>query len=348
MKKSIALIVSCVLLVLTLVTSCTKKEDNSWLLNLKDGQKEVPVALTIGDEEISYDLFRYWYLSFKGQMEENDSKIDWSKEENQKKLLDLTLQQIKTLKAIEDLAKKHGFELDEEEKASIDSTMASAFNGAGGADGFKAALAEKHLTAEVYERVLTANALQTSMSESLIGTDKNENKIVISFKDALNLYNKEHVRLAYVFFEVDIYDDNGSKVDEKTFEARKKAVKADADKAYNKLKNGDFLKTMKDYTNGEEANLQYYFEVANLSELFETDFSKMEVGAVTEPLFADPTYYVFYRMENDNSYLEKNVKSQVISYYAQKEIDKGISEIRNGYEIKTTDDYKLISTDTIK
>lgn len=349
MKKSIALLVSCVLLVLTLFASCGKKEENLWLLNLNDGEKEIAAALTVGDEEISYDFFRYWYLSFKEEMHAENPQIDWSKKENKDKLLELTVNQIKHAKAIEDLAKKYGFELDDEEKAEVDSEMESVFNGAGGADAFKEALAKKFLTPEIYERVLTTNKLQTALLERLVGTDKKENKIVVSFEEALKDFNKAYVRLALVGFDVDIYDDKGAKVDEKTFEARKKEVKAEADKAYEKLKNGDFLTLMKDYyEESEEINLQYYFPIENLNKIFNIDFSKYEVGAVTEPLFSDPAYFILYRMENDAEYLKKNPQAYIMPYYAEKIFDEEIASLTESYKVTTTEDYSLVSPDTIK
>ncbi len=348
MKKSIALLVSCVLLVLTLATSCADKNSGTWLLNLEGEEQQVSCALTVGDEEISYDFFRYLYLNFKAQMEEDDSEIDWSNEENKENLLNRTIEQIKHIKSVEALAEKHGFELTEDEKDSIDSTMESVFDTVGGADAFKEILSNNFLTYEVYERVLTANTLYTAMCERLIGTDQEQNKIVVSFDQALESFSESYIRLALVGFDVDPYDSEGNEVDEETFETRKEKVKAEADAAYEKLKNGDFLTLMKDYyEEDEEINLQYYFPIDNLNTLFDTDFSKMEIGAVTEPMFSDITYFILYRMENDKEYLEENESEQVITYYAEEKIGEEITGISDSLKVTTTEDYKLVSPDTI-
>lgn len=348
MKKAIALLVSCVLLTLTLATSCGSKKENTWTLQVGESEKTVPCVLTVDGQEISYDFFRYFYLNFKADIEEQDSKIDWTKEENQKNLLDRTIEQLKYMRAAEILAQKYNFELNADEKSEIDNTMKSVFDAAGGADAFKGALSDKFLTPEVYERVLTLNTLRTALVNRLIGTDKEQNKIVITFDEALKVFSQNYARIALVGFDVDPYDSEGNEVDEKTFEARKKQKKAEADAAYNKLKNGDFLTLMKDYYEKDtEIDLQSYVPIENINKIFNIDYSKVAVGTVSEPMLADITYLILYRMEPDKEYLEKNAKSEVIANYAETKINEQLSEISKTIEVKTTDDYKLITPQTI-
>lgn len=344
MKKLISVLALACLLV-SYLCSCSNGSKNIWVLSDKT---ELASPLTIGGEEILFDDFRNWYLNLKTQMESQDEQIDWSVKENQTRLVDMTVEEIKNAMAIERIAKKYSVTLSEDELLEIDSQMEEVFNGVGGADAYKKLLSENFFTQEIYQKRLNINSLYEKLQNELIGDDSKTNKIVVSFDKAAEEFSKTHYRFARITFPVDVYDENGGEVDEKTFEKRKAEALKKANEAYAKLKSAKFLDVQKQYLSaGAEEDNQDYFEVAELSSILETEMSGVKVGEYTAPIYSQTEYYIFYRMENDNDYLSKNGKATVISTYAEKELKKMIDSEIKSLKVEKTEDFSKISTTTL-
>lgn len=348
MKKKILALISLVLAVVCVLCSCGE-EKKTGKLKTANGDVEVDYLIELDGEKVSYDLFRYFYLVKKADMEEADSEIDWSKEENQKALLEETVDQLKFIYAVNKTAEKYDFSLTATEKSEIESTMKDAFDASGSAQDYLDLLSENFLTQEVYEYVLTTNVLYDAMAQRLVGTDKASNKIIISEDDAMKSYNESHYRLMNIYFEVNAYDEEGNPLDEDAFESNRKQSEIDANNAYAKLKNKDFEEVMREYLSEEEAeaNLQSYYSAESVSNLLGVDIKKLGVGETTEVIYAQSTYFIIKRLENDVEYLKENNMQTVLDNYANVKFTEIAEGIMNEIKVTESEHYKLVTPETL-
>lgn len=348
MKKKILALVSLILAVVCLLCSCGE-EKKLGTLKLSDGSVSVEYLVEFNGEKIPFDLFRYFYLVKKSDMEEVDSKIDWSKEENQKLLLEETVDQLKFIYAVNNVAEKYDFSLTPSEKSEIESTMKEAFDTSGSAKDYLDLLNENFLTQDVYEYVLTTNIIYDAMADRLVGTDKELNKVVINEEDAMKNYNESHYRLMNIYFEVNQMDEEGNPVTEDVFESRRKQSEIDANNAYAKLKNKDFEEVMREYLSEEEAeaNLQSYYSVESVSNLLGVDIKKLNVGETTEVIYAQSTYFIIKRLENDVEYLKKNNMQVVLDNYANVKFTELVEDVMNKIKVTESEHYKLVTPKTL-
>ncbi len=326
-----------------MLCSCKGKSE----LKIKVNDKEYPASQTvlkIGEYEVSLDFFRYCFLAVKSGMLQNDADLDFSKEENAKKLKDETITETKRMFAVLELAKEHNYTLSSEELGEIDDTMKSAFDSAGNSADYEALLEENNLTNEVYQKALEINALNTKMAEALCGTNKNTNKIVFTKKQAVTAYSDSRTRLMNIYFPVTYLDDAGELLSTEEYEKNKAEAKSNADAAIKEIKNGaSFEATMKKYMGEEayESDLQNYYDAQAVSESLGYDLTGLKVGETSEVIFSQECYFIIHRLENDTEYLE-SIADDVASVYAEERYEEELSKVSDSLKVEETELYKEI------
>ncbi len=346
LKKALSLLMATIILGAALC-ACAPKNEQKITVNDK-GYFASETVLKVGEHDVSLDFFRYCYLAVKSGMQSENSAIDFSKEENAKKLADEALSETKRMFAVLELAKKHGYELSADELDEIDDTMREAFESAGNAADYNALLAENNLTNDVYRKALEINTLSTKMAETLCGTDKETNKIVFTTEEAVENYNKTHTRLMNMYFPAAYLDDAGQSLSTEDYEKNKSEAKKKADAALKEIKDGaSFADTMKKYMSEDdyEADLQSYYDAAAISESLGYDLTKLEIGQTSEVVFSQSCYFIIHRLENDTEYLTENAEN-VAAVYTEQVYEEALDEIANGLEVKETELYKEIVFDS--
>lgn len=308
MKKNLLKILAALALTLCIFCSCGAKSGGG---TLKIDGKDVKVQniLKIGDTEISYDMYRHWFLNIKNTMQEETPNIDFTKKENIDALKEKTLEQLKYMCATRAIAQKYDIKLTEKHNEEIESIMKEAFNSAGNADDYRALLAENFLTDEVYREILETTTLSDYIESDFIGTDKNKHKIIFTKEDALKKCNEDFYRLVDIYFMVAVEDDEGNALSEAEIEKNKKDAEKKINAAYDKIKSGKpFLEVLKEYRSGEqyELSLQGYYRPDSISKAFGIDAKALKVGETTEPLYANNSYVIIHRLENDTEHFVKN------------------------------------------
>lgn len=357
MKQKIIKIICVALTAALLFAGCSEKKQGGGVLKLQGGDTYVESVVKIGDREVPFDLYRYWFLTFKASVEESNPNIDWTKKENIDSLKEQALTQIKFNYAVKDIAEKYNVTLSEEQLLAIEENIKASFEEAGSAQNFKEQLKASFLTYELYKELLIDNELYATMSASLAGTDKEKNKIVFTSDEAVKGCNEDFYRLADIFFTVNVLDEDGNELDKEQIEANKAAAKVKIDKVYDKLKSGsDFLKLMKEQKTDEEYKNSFsgYYHAQTLSELFGYDVKSLKIGEFSEPIFANNSYMILYRMENDSEYIKENGVSidgfnilTAEEYYAEKVLGEMVEKTSEEYKITELEFYDEINTKTL-
>lgn len=347
LKKALSLLTATIVLSAALCACAPKKDEQKITVNDKKYNASQTV-LKIGGYDVSLDFFRYCYEAVKGGMQSENSAIDFSKEENAKKLKEEVLGETRRMFAVLELAKKHGYKLTAEENAEIDNTMKEAFESAGNATDYNALLEENNLTNDVYKKALEINTLGSKMTETLCGTDKKTNKIVFTVEEAVKNYGDSHTRLMNMYFPAAYLDDAGQALSTEDYEKNKADAKKKADAALNEIKNGaSFADTMKKYMSEDdyEADLQSYYDAASISESLGYDLTKLKVGETSEVIFSQSCYFIIHRLQNDTKYLTENAES-VAAVYAEQVYEAELDKIADSLEVKETELYKEIVFDS--
>ncbi len=335
---------------------CSRQNEQGGSLKLDTGDVKVNNFLKINEHEISFDMYRYWYLTFKASAQEADPNIDWSLEQNREDLKKQVLDQLKYICAAQDVAEKYDYQLSEQELADIEDTMKSTFESAENASEYRALLAENHLTQEIYEEILTVNTLYSSMAANLAGTDAKTNKIVFTLDEALQNCNENYYRLMDIYFMVETADAEGNALSDAQIEANKAAAKKKAEAALAKIKSGTaFVDVMKQNKTQEEyeSGLQAYYPIAETAESLDYDIAALEIGETSDIIYVDNTYIILHRAQNDDAYLkEKGLVDNYYSvsledYYAEECLGKLIKQTVDAYKVTELGHYDKITPETL-
>ena len=308
MKKNLLKILAALTLTLCILCSCGSKSGGG---NLKIDGKDVKVQniLKIGDTDISYDMYRHWFMNIKKSMLEEAPKTDFTKKENIDALKKKTLEQLKYMCATRVIAQKYDIKLTEKHNEEIEGIMREAFNSAGSADDYRALLAENFLTDEVYREILEVNYLSSYIESDFVGTDKSKHKILFTKEDALKKCNEDFRRFVDIYFVVETRDEKGNDLPAAQIEKNKKDAEKKINEAYKKLESGKpFLDVLKEYRTGEayEKSLMGYFKPESVSNAFDIDAKALKVGEYTKVLYANYSYVIICRLENVDEHFVKN------------------------------------------
>ncbi len=348
MKRKIAVLVSFILAAVMICTACSTPKQNKWTLEIDGVNTEIACPLKIDGREVDFDLFRYYYLALKEQVEYEDSTVDFKDKEAQDSLMNLALGQVKYVMAVEDTAKKYGFTLSDEDVAEIDEKMKSVFDKVGGADAYREELKKGNLTQELYERLLTSNALYTAMSEELVGIEGDGRKITVTFDEAVKAFDKTTYRLAAIPFAISTLDENGKPLDNETVKKNQQNALKEAEKAYKKLATTDFLDLMKEHFEKEEnIDLQQYYPIDNLSMIVGKEIKDLKVGEYSKPMLSESAYFIFYRLEPDKEYLLKNGKQNVILACSAEKLDEILDDYISSYKVEKGEGFDKITPETL-
>lgn len=356
MKKNLLKIVAALTVTLCIFCSCGSKSGGG---TLKIDGKDVNVqsVLKVGDIDVSYDMYRYWFLTIKQAMLDEVPNTDFTNKEKLDALKNKTLEQIKLMCATQAIADKYGIKLTKEHDEAIVSTMKETFNSAGSAKDYRALLAENFLTDEVYKEILEINTLSEYILSDFIGTDKNKHKILFTQADALKKCNEDFYRYVDIYFAVENKDEKGNDLPKDVIAQNKKEAEKKINAAYDKLESGKpFLEVMKEYRSGEEyeKSLLGYYKPESISNAFDIDAKALKVGEYTKVLYANGSYAIICRLENVDEHFIKNGVSPdgyntltMEQYYAEHLFSSVVEKQMEEFKVTEYKYYDKITPETL-
>ena len=356
MKKNLLKILAALTLALSVLCSCGAKSGGG-ILKIDGKDVKVQTILTIGDTEISYDMYRHWFMNIKNSMLEDVPNTDFTKQENIDALKAKTLEQLEYMCATRAIAKKYDIKLTEKHNEEIESIMKEAFNSAGSAEDYRALLAENFLTDEVYRAILEVNYLNDYILSDFVGTDKTKHKIVFTQEDALKKCNEDFYRYVDLFFTVAVQDEEGNDLSKEQIEKNKKEAEKKINAAYDKIAAGKpFLEVLKEYRTGDdyEASLLGYYKPESVSSTFDIDARALKIGETTKPLYANNAYLIIHRLENVDEHFIKNGVSpdgyntvSIEQYYAESLLGTMAEEEMKKFKVTKCEYYDKITPETL-
>lgn len=304
MAKRISAFLLSVLLLTLCFAGCGKKKNNTTTSQPDDkpNQNEIAskffkeVVMKIGDIEITYETYRYLYMSCRTTYEKEGitKTVDEIKAE--------VLSELFYESAVQTLINKYGTDLTAEQKKAIDdqvATLVETYKDYG--YELEDALATRYMTTNVYR---FSYAFETYMTTNVYEYCKEpENEVLDFSEDAILAKMKDYNRALMIYVGI-----NETRNDEN---AKKKI-----DGVMEKLNFGeDFAKIATEYSDnlGTDPSVGLYFKSGDMEDAIEKAYNSLAEGEYTkEAVKAEDGYYIIYRISPDAEYFSESL----YPYYA--------------------------------
>ena len=276
-RVNFCIVILCILLALT----CCGKGDT---------------VLSIGGEDISYDMYRYFYMNYSGE------SSNYTKEQIQQK----SIQAISLDVAISKLAEEYDISLSSTEEDSVDSYVEASVANYGGEDAYLEALEKNYLTEELFEYFYSRQLLESKLREYMY----NEINNIIKSDDAT--FEKDLRENFMAAKQILIRNDEGDDVNEN---------KELAETILGRLLNGeDFDTLISEYSEDTSAkeNYVYHFTHGQMLSAFEEAVEKTPVNELCSHVVASEAgYHIIMRLPLDEEYVNKNYEDLRTAYKAR-------------------------------
>lgn len=294
------------------------------------------VVLTLSDEKIYYDYFRYAYLHLRDDLSMGDSTYWESNEEAETLLKEETLSFLLRNRAIQLLAEDYDIALSKAEKEEIDEYIKSAAEQYGSEEAYLAELEATYLTAytltylERFNQIWTQVYLHvTDETSGVLRCDDAtvEADIPVNFR-----------RIQYIYLQKDHEHPETS------------AALAEEVLGY-AVGGQDFKKLIRDY--GEDNTMLtkiedgYYYTLLSIDKIVEAAVEQLDEGGISGVIEVSHGYYIVQRLPLDDAYIENNFEEFRAGYKARM-FELMIEEKMKTIEVEYSDLWQTVSTATVK
>ncbi len=285
-------------------------------------------AVTVGEQDVSADLLRYFVLNYRNDLGYTDEEYaaDPAKGEELETLVHTALREVMAYRA---LAEEFDLELSDEEEESIQTSLDELKAEYADDAEYEAALAEAYLTEEVYRELTTLQLLAQKVYDYLTSA----RQTIIVFDDATvdadvaagNFFSAEYL---YIYYS-------------ETDKAEKVAF---ADTLYQALQAGSSMRDLDDQYAAEYGLYMEYVELGAFTytqqeEEFEELILSLEEGECAAPVVRGDGILIARRQALSMEYVEENY-SDVVQSYKEREFAYYIREYGEKMEIAYKGDYE--------
>ena len=292
-KRIIALLLALALCLPVMLCSCGAKDEN----NIAEDK----CIIKVGSHEVSYGLYRYFFLNYKDAYTKEELEADASS--IYKKIEEECIKSILGMYAVVDLCAEYGIKTtDSEIKDQVDATIASIkeqyadeLTDKSGEQGYKEQLKINHMTEEVFRLVCAVDACEQTLFMKLTtdGTIPSDDSSVRAAIDS------DFIRILQVYINTEAtnltYDEAKALADDIC-----KKAKAGAD--FNTL----VYENSNDYTMTKDG---YYMPRGWMSEEIDEVAFKLSVGEVSDVVELGDGFHILKRFEMEEEYIEKSLET---------------------------------------
>lgn len=289
-----------------------------------------PTVLTVGEEEVSLDLLRYFVMNHRA--ESGYSSDEYSANETlQQELIEQVNSSLREVMAYQALADEHDIQFTKEEEEALKESLDSLRSEYGSDEAMAEALAEGYLTEDVYLELQRLQALASKVYELLT----NEHGGILSYNDdtvradveAGNFFSAEYLYIYYV---------ESDKAEKTEF----------AEELYGRLLAGESMQSLDDeYTATYGLSMEYVlipaFTYTQETADFEEAVTALEIGAYTKPIVRGDGILIARRLEVSDEYVEQNFNS-IVESYREREFAYLVQEQMNKMDISLKKNYQSL------
>lgn len=290
-----------------------------------------PTVMTVGEEEVSLDLLRYFVMNHRA--ESGHSSVEYSENEAlQQELVDQVNYSLRELMAYQALADEHDIQFTKDEEESLKDSLDSLRSEYGSDEAVKEALAESYLTEDVYLQLQRLQALASKAYELLT----NEHGGILSYNDdtvradveAGNFFSAEYLYIYYV---------ESDKAEKTEF----------AEQLHDRLLAGESMQALDDeYSTTYGLSMEYVlipaFTYTQENADFEEAVTALEVGAYTNPIVRGDGILIARRLEVSDEYVEQNFNA-IIESYREREFAYLVQEQMSKMDISLKKSYESLN-----
>lgn len=306
-RRMTALALALVLLVCPVLFGCGNKDKN------KIAEDEC--VLTAGGHEISYGLYRYFFLNYKAGYSEEDISAD--PQSVYAKINEDVIDSLEGVYAVVAMCSEYGISLtDSEIKTKVEATIANICEqnineeyDKTGIKGYKKQLASNFMTEEVLKFVLSVDFAEEMLFVKMTG----EGTVIPSDDDTVRrAIDSEFIRVLQVYINT---EENGKSYEDSKALALDIAKKAQSGADFDTL----VANNSNDYTMTRDG---YYMPRGWMDERFEEVAFSLEIGEVSDALELGDGFHIIKRYECEDEYIEKNYEELKERYLTCKFYEK--------------------------
>lgn len=298
-----------------------------------DGAKvDADPIMTIDDEEVPFDVYRYAYLSYVSSA--TSSGADLTDATVQQQLRDAAKSSVLGMYTFRAMALKNNLTLSDDDLATIDKDVASAKEQMGD-DGFAAALAQQNLTEDAYRTISEMGLYQEKVLRELYGDD-------ILADVQKNFVHVQHILIKFADSSTSAASTSASA------SADHSAELAKAQEVLAKAKAGDdFSELMKQYNDDTgEPEEGYTFTTGKMVQEFEDAAFALKEGEISDIVETTYGYHIIKRLPIDDAYVEENLLSLLSDDMTTKVTDD-LDKLSGTLSITYSDYFDKITPDTV-
>lgn len=251
--------------------------------------------VSVGGTPVSYDEFRYYFLSTKDMMSQSSDSDSSATNLDLPSLLTQVESNLQNDHGLDAWASSVGVELTDEDKAELDSYTEYMVQMAGGEDAFADWLGGIYCTPDLYRSLNEKQILQQKALEKWFN-DNYAQSVVDSFEGNTDYVHVQHVLITF--------DDTAEGADHS-------AELATANEVYQKAVAGeDFESLIEEYNEdpGQANDMHGYMFTADdsyVQEFKDASFA-LEEGGISEPVETSYGYHIIKRLPIDLDYVREN------------------------------------------
>lgn len=303
-------------------------------------------TLTVDGEEISYELYRYFYLNSKYVLDQGDDSY-WETEEGKGKLAQIKEDALGELRyeiAVLHQAKEEGIVLTDEEKAEQESSVTALdtqyrmYYGI----SFEQALESYFMTKNSYLWLTAYDTIVGKLFDAY--TAEGSDKIDYD-EEAVAALAKDYAYVKHLLYALETPTSERTSADSDAAALQKATAAVEKLRAIeNDEEREDELDKMMMTESADydpSGDNFYCFTTGEMVKSFEEAAFAMEENTVSDPVKSDYGYHVILRLPMDMEYFKKNV-------YAGLRFRDMMNERGEALDVKTTEFYDSLTPATAK
>ena len=275
-----------------------------------------PVAMKIGDYEISYDMLRYFVMNYKRDYESLAPGKIYEDEALQAELVENTNDTLREFAAYYILVKRYKLKLTDDQVSAIDQQISSLKKGYSNVEDYESDLAKNYVTEdvlrEIYRMQAYCDTLYAYLTDEYYGIFQHDDATIMADVNAGNYFSDEYIMIHF---------DDSTRAERKTV-AEDIAKRAKAGESLSKLCT-EYEKTVTGEYYDEEtfeyvSNILYHkddvFGKGEMLTYFEEAVSSLKENEVSDVIERSDGFLVVKRLTLD---VDNNFNAIIASYLSR-------------------------------